>query len=159
MSNANPPTTGSPAQRPSAQSDVRGAATDLKSRAGEMGRDLADGARARAEHEAEGQMHASADRLGTVAHALQASADELRGKEDWLATAFSSAAQHIEGASEHLHSQNVEGLASELSGFARRHPAAFLGGTVALGFALSRLSKAATSRTTPNSKGPGYEQY
>src|SRR3546814_8495932 len=63
------------------------------------------------------------------------------------------AARGREGFAQTLREKDLDGLVEDVGDFARRQPALFLGGAVALGFAMSRFLK-----TSGNRRGGG-EQY
>ncbi len=158
------------------QDHARRAAEDLGHKARDAGNDIANEARHQARSAAEAGTNAAAGRLDTIAQALKASAGELRGKENWLADAVETAAVELRGASSHLHDRGIEGISGDLTAFARRNPAAFLGTTMLLGFAFSRFAKASETRhmgsgpapspaytppvsDTVTSRGPGAADY
>lgn len=110
--------------------------------------------RGRAMDEAEGQAKRVADTLRQWANDLSGLAE--RAESDSPARGMvSQAADKGQRAADYLERQGVEGLVSDLRGFARRRPGAFLGGALLAGMAVGRLAKAAgaASRT----QGPGQE--
>ncbi|CQR60270.1 hypothetical protein [Streptomyces leeuwenhoekii] len=58
-------------------------------------------------------------------------------------------------AADYLDEQGVEGMVSDLRGFARRRPGAFLGGALVAGLVVGRLAKAAGSASRSDGAGEG----
>jgi hypothetical protein len=126
---------------------LKGSAEEIGERAKSAGQTIAHEAKERAFGAAEeGKSHA-AERVDHLASALNASAAELQGREEWLAKGMSSAAHYLEDVSTHLRNQDLEGIAREVSGYARRHPGIFLFGAAALGFGLARVARASRERS------------
>ncbi|HEY1092473.1 MAG TPA: hypothetical protein VGE47_15365, partial [Burkholderiaceae bacterium] len=61
----------------------------------------------------------------------------------WMSTAFTKSADGLDSVTNSLTQGNLDECLSGVTEFARRQPAIFLGASVALGFALSRIGKAA----------------
>lgn len=78
-----------------------------------------------------------------LARAGQRAAEDLetRGQHD-LAAGLRYAAHKISGLADGLHQRSANDLLHDAEDLARRNPALFIGGSIALGFALSRLLKA-----------------
>jgi hypothetical protein len=91
-----------------------------------------DDARAKAEDQA----HSTASRL-------RGFADQVGADIPWMATAFTKSADGLDSVTNSLTRGNLDQCLSGVSDFARRQPAIFLGASVALGFALARIGKAA----------------
>jgi hypothetical protein len=122
--------------------EIRAASADLVREAQTQAREAVERGKERA-----------AGSLDHLVTALHGSADQLRENEPRLADAASAAARYLQSTAERLHEQDLKGLARDASGFARRNPAVFLGGAVAIGFALSRLVKASNEgEDTPRSR-------
>lgn len=81
-----------------------------------------------------------------LSHAGQRAADDLaaRGEQD-LAEGLRYAAEKLSGLADGLHRRSASDLMHEAEGLARRNPALFIGGSIALGLALSRVFKASAS--------------
>ncbi|MFD9435951.1 hypothetical protein [Streptomyces sp. NPDC060002] len=142
-------------QAQQAAGQVAGTAADqAKAVAGEARQQagkVADDLRRRAMDEAEEQTRRAA---GT----LHQWADDLAGLAEGAQSdspARSLAAQAADGghrAADYLQKQGVDGVLTEVQSFARRRPAAFLGGALLAGFAVGRMVKVAAKADT--SSGP-----
>lgn len=111
----------------------------LKAKATEMG----DRAREKADArlvEAETQISNQIREFGT---AIRLAADHLdRNNQGQTARLITSAADRIENFSGRIEGRDLGSVLGEISTIARRHPAAFVAGTMALGFLASRILKA-----------------
>ena len=90
---------------------------------------------------AEQQKQAGADQIGGVARAVYEAAREIELKMPQAAGFIHDAAAKLEGAAASLRERSVDELVGSFSKFARKQPAAFFGGAVLAGFALSRFLK------------------
>ncbi len=102
--------------------------------------------------------NAAAGEVSGVADALRSTADTLRRqqKED-LGRYTERAARGLDEISRSLRERDIDELAQRLRSYARSEPALFLGGAVALGFALTRFFKASGERAPeghPNPEAP-----
>ena len=95
----------------------------------------------RARRAAEEQKKAGADQIGGVARAIHGAADEVEQELPLVAGFVHDAAAKLEGAAASLRERSVDDLVRSLNNFARKQPAAFFGGAVLAGFALSRFLK------------------
>ncbi len=84
-----------------------------------------------------------AGQVQTAASALHRAAGDVEQENGWLGIALHKTAEGLETATRSLQSGDVRSLVNELNGFARRQPAVFLGGALALGFVLARIGKTA----------------
>ncbi|MGD9510892.1 MAG: hypothetical protein AB7I59_16085 [Geminicoccaceae bacterium] len=91
------------------------------------------------------QKNGIADRLGAVAERAQRTAGDLRQDEPWLGNLLERGADELAGMAEELRRQDVADLMGSVEVFARRQPALFMGASVALGFALTRVVGAGSS--------------
>ncbi len=80
--------------------------------------------------------------LDSVVASLQAAAHELNDRDERLGAPIQSVATRLGNIASHIENQNLGELTDEACEFARTHPAAFLGGAVALGFLLGRAVRA-----------------
>jgi hypothetical protein len=104
--------------------------------------DAASGAaKQRARRIAEQQKQAGADQIGGVARAVHGAAREIEQELPHAAGFIHDAAAKLEGAAGSLRERSVDDLIRSLNNFARSQPAAFFGGAVLAGFALSRFLK------------------
>jgi hypothetical protein len=82
-----------------------------------------------------------ADRIGSVAQRVHQTADDLRDREGWLAGLMDRGAQELDSIADDIRRSDVSSLLDSVEVFARRQPALFMGASVALGFALSRVAR------------------
>jgi uncharacterized protein (UPF0210 family) len=98
---------------------------------------------------------------GDKGHSTAARLRDLAGQvEDlpWMATAFSKSADGLDSVTNSLTQGDLNQCLSGVSDFARRQPAIFLGASVALGFALSRIGKATLEQGHPAAAQPAAER-
>ncbi|MFJ9742352.1 hypothetical protein [Streptomyces sp. NPDC101166] len=143
-------------QAKQAAGQVAGAAVDqAKTVAGEARQQvgaMAGDLRSRAMDEVQGQARRAAGKLHHWADDLAGLADNAPGDSP----ARSLAAQAADGghrAADYLEKQGVQGVLSDVQGFARRRPGAFLGGALLAGMAVGRLMKVAAKADTSSGAG------
>jgi hypothetical protein len=95
---------------------------------------------------AEQQKAMGADQLGGVARAAHRAAQEIESQMPGVARSVHRAASRLDGASAALRDGSVGDLTAQVGAFARQQPAAFFGGAVLAGFALSRFLKTSSRR-------------
>ena len=109
--------------------------------------ELADVARERGREQLDSAKQPVADRAEQIADAVESTADQLEqnggGAIGGYGRSLATMMRQLAGG---LRERDVDEFARELASFARQHPGAFLAGSVALGFGLSRFLKASTSR-------------
>lgn len=111
-------------------------------------RELAHQASEQAKHVAEQRKGTVAESISGVARALQSTATSLENEQqDMFARAAYDAATKLQGFSTSLRDKDLDGIRRDAETLARTRPALFIGGCVAVGFALSRFLKASASRT------------
>lgn len=87
-----------------------------------------------------------AEQLGSVAHALRHSADELNAQGQRTSTQLlSSLASGMEQVSQALRDSDLRNLSDRARSYAHREPTLFIGGAVAAGFILSRFFKSSST--------------
>jgi hypothetical protein len=101
----------------------------------------------RARTVAEQQKKAGADQIGGVARAIHGAAHEIEQEMPHAAGFIHDAAAKLEGAANSLRDRSVDDLIRSLNKFARSQPAAFVGGAVLAGFALSRFLKSSSGHS------------
>ena len=79
-----------------------------------------------------------------MAKALRDASQNLRDGSP-QARAFAQIADGLADAADAVRNRDVNELAGDLTGFARRNPLAFLGGAALLGFAATRFAKASST--------------
>jgi gas vesicle protein len=112
-------------------------------------KELAQQASSQASAMVEQRKGAVAESLSSFARALENTADQLENdRQSQLAGYTASVASSLRRASTSLHDRDLAGLRHDAERFARERPALFLGGCVALGFALSRFFKAGAEESS-----------
>jgi hypothetical protein len=101
----------------------------------------------RARTVAEQQKKTGADQIGGVARAIHGAANEIEQEMPHAAGFIHDAAAKLEGAADSLREHSVDDLIRSLNNFARSQPAAFFGGAVLAGFALSRFLKSSSGHS------------
>lgn len=97
---------------------------------------------------AEVQKSSVAESISGVARALQSTATSLEGEQqDAFARVAYDASSRLQSFSSKLRDKDIDGLRHDAESLARAKPALFIGGCVAIGFALSRFLKASATRT------------
>ncbi|GAA3202499.1 hypothetical protein GCM10010451_61250 [Streptomyces virens] len=115
---------------------------------------IIDELRVRATNEAEGQTRRAADTLRQWADDLAGLAENAPNDSP-ARSLVAQAADRGHRAADYLGNQGVEGLASDLQGFARRRPGAFLGGALLAGLVVGRVAKAAGAASRSDGTGQG----
>lgn len=135
--------------------NVREQGRALLADAKESGRDLADRAGQRARSGVEEARRRTTQDLKSVASALRGS--DLGQREDSVLGPYvSRAADQVDRAAGFLETHSVEELTRDVSQFARRNPALFLGGCFAAGVLVARFLKASRSREAPRISARNY---
>ncbi len=116
-----------------------GATEDMRREASRLG----DQARASLEGSVDAARDTMAENVSRAGEALHAAADRL-GREDTFGGLIEAAAGQLDSASTALRNRDMSHLMHDVTDFARRQPALFIGGAVAAGFALGRLASAGT---------------
>ena len=99
----------------------------------------------------------AAETLSGVAAAFKTSSDSLRGQNEGASRAIERAAEGVERFASYLSEANVDDVVESVHEFARRQPAAFIGGAFALGFLASRFIKATSDDGARRRISSGYE--
>jgi hypothetical protein len=95
---------------------------------------VVDQAKEQATSQLAGQKERAVDGLGVVAQAIRQTGQELRKQDQEAVGRYAdTAAQQVERFTGYLRGRDVPALLRDLEGLARRQPALFLGGSVALG--------------------------
>lgn len=126
--------------------DAAGSAmSDIKSAAGSAIKD--------AKNMAMHQVEDARAKAGDMGHSTASRFRELAGQVEqdlpWLSGAFTKSAEGLDSVTDSLTRGDLSQTLNGLSDFARRQPAIFLGASVALGFALSRIGKTALEEAMP----------
>jgi ElaB/YqjD/DUF883 family membrane-anchored ribosome-binding protein len=137
-----------------AAADIRDKADDVLGTVQDKGAEVADAVKAKAEDLASQGKDAGAEKAEGLAGAVRRVADDLESTSPEIARHVRTAADSLEGIAGSLRERSVGSLVEEVSGFARRQPAAFFGTAVLAGFAISRFAKSSAPGTaTASSTG------
>jgi hypothetical protein len=115
----------------------KAAMADMKTKLSEQGGEKVDAA-----------TNTAGDSLRQVADQLRQAGDNLGEEQGWARQAFSQGAEGLERVSGYLREGRLDDFTRDLQSFARSNPAAFLAGSVAIGFLAARMAKTATERAT-----------
>lgn len=124
---------------------LRAEASDVLGAVQDKGAEVADAVKTKAEDLANQGKEAGADKAEGFAGAVRRVADDLESTSPEIAKHVRSAADSIEGVAGSLRERSVGSLIEEVTGFARRQPAAFFGAAVLAGFAVSRFAKSSAT--------------
>lgn len=112
-------------------------------RVGQEASEMARAAREEGRRALDDAKRRAANRADEMARATDAAADELdRSGDESISGYGHSLASMMRQFAGGLRERDIDDFAAELARFARRHPAAFLAGSVAVGFGLARVLKA-----------------
>jgi hypothetical protein len=109
----------------------------------EKAADLAHGAKEQARAQYDERKSAAVGELGSLASSLRRVVDDLGASHpnNMSGRVVSTIADRIETFGQSLEGKDLDRVIGDVETFARRNPAAFLGGAVALGFIASRFLK------------------
>lgn len=133
--------------------DAAKAASRVADDARNVAREASERVRDEAYQQGDRAKEGVASEMSGIADALRKAAEEMRSGSPQERT-FGQLAGSLAEASEAIRDRDLGEIASELSGFARRNPMAFLGGAALAGFAATRFAKASTN--TPRGTSSGY---
>ncbi|HEY0305268.1 MAG TPA: hypothetical protein VGC44_09850 [Longimicrobiales bacterium] len=124
---------------------------DVRDRARDAVQQVKDRAGERIESRISDSKSRAAETLSGVASSLKSSSQQLRDQQhEGASRAIERAAEGVERFASYLQETNVDDVVESVHEFARRQPAAFIGGAFALGFMASRFLKA----PSPEGHGP-----
>jgi len=147
-----PPHTGS-------ESEIQRELERTKREASELASSTADAAKRRGRESADRMKDTAAERAEELASALESTADDLDESDggEMIAGVERSLAELMRRFAGGLREHEIEEFAGQLATFARRNPATFLAGSVALGFGVSRFLKATSTRSVEDYGYGGYD--
>ena len=119
--------------------------SDLLGSAKDSVKSMASGAGDKANNVFEDQKAVGAKKIKGISGAIRRAADELQGELPPAATYIRRAADEIDSMTDAFQRRDVRQILSDVQGFAKRQPAAFLGATVLGGFAVMRLLRTPTT--------------
>jgi len=124
------------------------AASEVKQQAGEKVEQLTDQAKQTVTAQISTQKQKASETLGSVAHALRQTSDQMRnGDQAAIGDYATKAADQVERLSGFLRDRDVNDILRETEQFARRQPALFLGGAFVLGLIGARFLKSSNQNT------------
>jgi len=91
------------------------------------------------------QKERAADGLGSVASAIRQASEQLRSENQTLASYADKAVDQIQLFADRMRDKDPAEMVRDAERFARRNPAAFVGGAFVLGLALARFLKSSGS--------------
>jgi len=95
------------------------------------------------------QRHRAAHRLSDVAETIRSSGDSLPAGADGISRYINQAADRVDEVATFLHDSELGDIVGTVEDFARRQPAAFLGGAFALGILGARFLKSTQQGMMP----------
>ncbi len=124
------------------QNYSNGAGSAAEGGAGPTAADLRDRVAAAAAAAAEAQKNRAADGLGGMADAARQASDQLRGSSAFVASWVNAVGDHLHTLADGLREKDSAELIDDVTAFARRRPALFLGGAFLLGVGVAQVLKA-----------------
>ena len=113
----------------------------VKNKAQELGEDVKEAIQAKAERATADLSDEMAERATNAANAADAAAAEFSA-DSLQAQAAQQVADQVEGIAAHLRTADLTTITRDVSDFARKNPALFIGGAALLGFVATRFLKA-----------------
>ncbi len=134
---------------------VQHTAADVKEQVQHTAADLKEQVATQATGTMANQKDAASDNLNTVAHAFRQTSEHLRDSDQaGIAGYVDRAAGQVEHVAGYLSKRDLREIAQDAEQFARREPALFLGGALALGLFAARFLK--SSGQAAQGGGQGY---
>ena len=116
-------------------------AAEVADRAKAEAAQMGERAKSMAYDKADAYKSQGASEIDRTAARVRAAGEEF-GEGSYPAQAADYVASSLSQAADALRNQDIDGMVGEVSRFARRNPAVFLGGAALLGFAAARMMKA-----------------
>lgn len=126
-------------------SELKQSATDVSAKAKEKIDEAAGLLSDRAQSFGAQQKNLGAEQIKSFAGAVHMAAGELEAQMPGAASLAHSTADRLDAAAVALRERNINQLLNDIGEFARREPALFFGGAVAVGFALTRVLKSSVN--------------
>jgi hypothetical protein len=129
------------------EQEPRGKAREVAEQAQEKAGQALDQAQQQARSALNQQKGRAAEGMESMVQALRDTGRQLRHQEHGTMAQYTEqAADKIENFSSSLREKDVDEIVRDVENFARREPALFLGGALALGFMVSRFLKSSERR-------------
>lgn len=112
---------------------------------------------------AEAQKNRAADGLGSMGDAARQASDQLRGSSAFVASWVGAVGDHLVTLADGLRDKDPGELMDDVTDFARRRPAVFLGGAFLLGLGVAQVLKSGggpgmANLVSGSSGGNGYRR-
>lgn len=124
-----------------------GTASNVRDTVREKASTIAHGAKEQAREQFDSRKGKAIGELDGLANALRRAGGELESSNGMSGRLLSTVADRIESFGRSIDGRDLDDIVHEVEGFARRNPAAFLGGAVAIGFLASRFLKSSSGHT------------
>lgn len=136
---------------PATESGTGGMVKDVVGQAQEKTKQVMDQAQEKAKSALADRKSQAAEGLGTVAHAIRQTGENLREQDQatFVAQYADKLADQVERFSTQLRDRDVEQFVTDAEDFARRQPGLFIGGAFALGVFLARFLKSSSRHGEP----------
>lgn len=92
------------------------------------------------------QKNRAADGLGGIADVFRTAGNDLRNENETVAQYVDMASDQLRRFADSIRQRGVADMIDDVSGFARRRPAMFIGGAFLLGIGLARFLKSSAGR-------------
>ena len=93
------------------------------------------------------QKNRAADGLGGIADVLRNATNDLRGENEALASYVDMASDQMKRFADQIRERGVGDMMDDVSQFARRRPALFIGGAFLVGIGIARFLKSSSNRS------------
>jgi hypothetical protein len=107
---------------------------------------LLDGMKQRVTSRVDEQKNRAADGLGGIADVIRTAGNELRGENEALASYVDMASDQMRRFADQIRERGVADMMDDVSQFARRRPALFVGGAFLVGLGIARFLKSSAER-------------
>jgi len=125
-------------------SDLMDQAKQTANQTQQLAGDLAGQVKREASNRLSSQIDNAAQGISGASQALRNVSEQLQQEQPQLANYAERAAEQVEHFSSYLKGKDLDQLVHDVEGFARRQPAAFLGGAFVLGLAAARFLKSSS---------------
>jgi hypothetical protein len=126
----------------------RGSSDDLKMEARNQAARVSEQAKQQAKNKLDQSRQTISIEIDKVAHAARAAASDLRDQNsDSLSSYVAEMAESMSSLATRLRGKNIDELMHEVTGIAKRNPALFVTGSLAIGFGLARFAKSSNAPT------------
>jgi hypothetical protein len=149
-----PGQTGSGSQGGQVTEQAKQQGQQIAQQARQQAGDLANRGTEQVKSQLANQKHEASQRMVPIQSALRETGQQLRKQGQGSVAGYADqAADQVERVSGYLRETDVDEMVDEARGFARRRPAVFLGGAVALGFLVTRFLKSTSQEAGSGGNG------